>query len=262
LSRRGDDLSRGLDSRRAVVTGAASGIGCATARRLAAEGVAIAALDVNADALGTLVDELQAAGGTAIGLECDVGSEQSVQAAFERAIGALGGIDLVVANAGVQLVGRDAAVHELALADWDETLRVNLTGMFLTCKHGVRALLRNPGGAMVLTGSPTGIYGMEIGAHAYSASKGGVHGLARVMAAEYAASGIRVNVVVPGFISTPLNEPLLANREAVDELMASIPMRRAGEPAEVAAMITHLVSSDASYATGGLFTVDGGLTAI
>jgi NAD(P)-dependent dehydrogenase (short-subunit alcohol dehydrogenase family) len=134
--------------------------------------------------------------------------------------------------------------------------------MFLTCKHGVRALLQNSGGAMVLTGSPTAIYGMEIGAHAYSASKGGVHGLARVMAAEYATSGIRVNVVVPGLIDTPLNEPLLATQEAVDEFMATIPMRRAGEPDEVAAMITYLVSGDASYATGGLFTVDGGLTAI
>lgn len=252
---------RRFEGKRAVVTGAASGIGRATATRLAAEGAAVAVVDVNREGLDQVANEIRAAGGSALAVRADVGSETDVAKAFARCAEEWSGIDVVVANAGIEL-GDDAAVHALDIAVWERTLRSNLTGMFLTCKYGVRLLLEGGGGAVVLTGSPNGIYGMEVGCHAYSASKGGVHGLARVMANEYARQGIRVNVIIPGFIRTPLNQQTLQDPALMGEATGDIPMRRAGEPEEIAAAIAFLASSDASYAVGTMLTIDGGLTAI
>ena len=142
-------------------------------------------------------------------------------------------------------------------------MSVNLTGMFLTARETVRAMLLGPGGgSIVFIGSPTGIFGMELGMHAYSASKGGVHALARVMAHEYAADGIRVNVIVPGCIRTGLNERHLAAPGAVDAIQTKIPLGRIGEPDDVAGLAAWLGSEDSCYATGGIFTIDGGLTAV
>lgn len=243
-----------LDGKRALVTGGASGIGRAAAQRLRAEGARVAVLDLDLDGARDVAD---------VAIAADVADEASVAAAVAEAARALGGLDTIVANAGIELHDVDAAVHELDVAVWQRTLDVNLTGMFLTCKHAVRVLLQGGGPSTItMIGSPTGVYGVELGCHAYSASKGGVHGLARVMANEYAARGIRVNVVVPGLIDTPMNAEFLASDEGTADVDATIPLRRPGRPEEVAAMICFLASDDASYAVGGLFTVDGGLTAI
>jgi NAD(P)-dependent dehydrogenase (short-subunit alcohol dehydrogenase family) len=141
-------------------------------------------------------------------------------------------------------------------------ININLTGTFLTCKHAVRTMIETSrGGSIVLTGSPTGIYGMALGQHAYSASKAGCHGLVRVMAAEYASENIRVNCVIPGFIDTPINERLLDDTQRLNRLVEKIPLRRAGSSDEVAGMYAWLASGDSSYVTGAFFYVDGGLTA-
>jgi NAD(P)-dependent dehydrogenase (short-subunit alcohol dehydrogenase family) len=151
--------------------------------------------------------------------------------------------------------------HELEAAVWRRTVDVNLTGAFLTCKHALRAMLaQGGGGSLVLTGSPTGLLGCAPGFSAYSASKAGVHGLMRVLAADYAGEGIRVNAVVPGFTDTPLVVGI--DPEDRVRLLASIPLGRQGAAEEVASMMVFLASDESRYCTGGFYMVDGGLTSV
>jgi NAD(P)-dependent dehydrogenase (short-subunit alcohol dehydrogenase family) len=248
-----------LRGRAAVVTGAASGIGRACAHRLAAEGARVACLDRDADALAALAEELP---DVIVPLACDVADDSEVSAAFAAVERELGELHAAVLAAGVYRAD-DSAVHTLTLDAWNSTVSVNLTGMFLTARAAIRAMLPSGHGkSVVFIGSPTGMFGMELGMHAYSASKGGVHGLARVMAHEYATAGIRVNVVVPGCIRTGLNATHLADQAVHDAITARIPMGLVGEPEDIAAIATWLSSDEAGYATGGIFTIDGGLTAV
>jgi NAD(P)-dependent dehydrogenase (short-subunit alcohol dehydrogenase family) len=145
---------------------------------------------------------------------------------------------------------------------WRATLEVNLTGAFLTAKHGVRALLERGGGAVVFVGSPAGAYGIAPGLDAYSASKAGVTGLVRVMAADYAREGVRVNGVFPGITETPMNHWWMDDPAARADMAARIPLGRPARAEEVAAVVAFLASAEASYVTGAIWAVDGGLTAI
>jgi len=233
---------------RALVTGAASGIGRATAERLLADGAKVASVDIAPDAPG-------------LAIVADVSDEPAVEEAFARARADLGGLDAVVANAAIQLVGEDERADRLDADVWRRTIDVNLTGVFLTAKHGARALLDNGGGAIVCTGSPAGHYGIAAGLDAYSASKAGVFGLVRVMAIDYAADGIRVNAVFPGVTETPMNDWWMSDAPQRAELEASIPLGRAARPDEIANVIVFLLSDEAGYVTGAAWTVDGGLTA-
>jgi NAD(P)-dependent dehydrogenase (short-subunit alcohol dehydrogenase family) len=252
-----------LAGKRAFITGAASGIGRATAIRFAEEGARVALADRQADKLDVIAAEISAAGGDAMALTTDVSVEGQVAAAVARAVERFGGLDIVIGVAGIELYAAgDTKVHDLELAVWQRTLDTNLTGMFLTLKHGIGALLKSGGGSVVVTGSPTGLAGFAAGETAYSASKSGVHALARVAANDYASQGIRVNIVVPGFIDTPINDPLMSDKRAVAAISGAIPMRRPGRPEEVAGMYVWLCSDDASYATGGFYMVDGGQTAV
>ncbi len=251
------------EGKRILITGAASGIGRATAQRFAGDGARVALLDVNGEQLRTTVAALNVSQDDILELQADVGDEDEVKAAFDAASEKWGGLDVVVAGAGIELERKgDNRVDLLELEVWDRIIRTNLTGMFLTCKYATKALLNVGGGSMIVIGSPTGLYGFAAGEHAYSSSKAGCHGLARAMANELAPLGIRVNVVVPGFIDTPLNAELLADPASRADAESAIPMGRPGAPSEVAAMIAWLASDEASYSAGAYFFVDGGQTCI
>jgi NAD(P)-dependent dehydrogenase (short-subunit alcohol dehydrogenase family) len=247
-----------LAGKRALVTGGGSGIGRATAVRFAGEGARVAVLDRDEAAARTTVEALE----DGLALPADVTDEAQVAAAVDTVVAAWGGLDVVVANAAVQLFGEDARAHELALDVWERTLAVNLTGAFLTCKHGIRAMLASGGGSVIVTGSPTGLFGLSPGFDAYSASKAGAMGLARVLATDYAPDGIRVNVAVPGFTETPLVRTIFEQPEEVARRAERIPLRRPGQPEDLTGLMVFLASDDSAYATGGIFTVDGGITAI
>jgi NAD(P)-dependent dehydrogenase (short-subunit alcohol dehydrogenase family) len=248
-----------LAGKRALVTGAASGIGKAIAKRFHEEGAAVALLDRNEEALQELQSTLGEGPKTSLHL-VDVSVEPQVATAFDQASTALGGLDTVVANAGVQLFGRDAPVDELDLDAWQLTIDVNLTGMFLTCKYGVKELLRTGAGAVICLGSPTGLRGTASRFHAYSTCKAASFGLARVMAADYAPRGIRVNTLVPGFTDTPLVSAIMDDDEARHKILRRVPMGRPGRPEEVAAVAVFLASDEASYVTGATYIADGGET--
>jgi 3-oxoacyl-[acyl-carrier protein] reductase len=256
-------VSGRLAGRRILVTGAGSGIGEATAIHLARDGASVGLVGRTASKLETVATAIDANGGTALVLPADVRDEAAITAAVDRVVDAWGGLDACVAVAGIEpWDSGDASVDRLDLAVWREVIDINLTGMFLTCKHAVRAMLASGGGALIVTGSPTGLYGSALGQHAYSASKAGCHGLARVMANEYAGRGIRVNCVIPGFIDTPITRGVFSDPAWLQRLTAGIPAGRAGSAAEVAALNAWLCSDEASYVVGAQMVVDGGMTAI
>jgi NAD(P)-dependent dehydrogenase (short-subunit alcohol dehydrogenase family) len=251
-----------IAGKRAIITGAGNGMGRAAALRFASEGARVGLIDINRPAVEAVAMEITAAGGEALPLIADVTDEEQVARAVDLAVERWGGLDIVVSNAGIELVGQDARVHELSREVWDRTISVNLTGMFLTCKHGIRALLASGGGSVVCTASPTGLYGCAPGYAAYSASKAGVYGLTRVMASDYARLGIRVNAVIPGFTNTPMTKYFMENDEERKNLERTIPLGRPGEPEEVAAVMLFLASDEAAYVTGAAWAADGGMTAI
>ncbi len=251
-----------IAGKRAIITGAGNGMGRAAALLFAREGAKVGLIDIQRSAVEAAAAEIAAAGGEALPLRADVTDEDQVERAVDLAVERWGGLDIVVANAGIELVGQDARVHELSREVWERTISVNLTGMFLTCKHGIRALLACGGGSVVCTASPTGLYGCAPGYTAYSASKGGVYGLMRVMASDYARLGIRVNAVIPGFTQTPMTKYFMENDEERENLVRTIPLGRPGEPEEVAAVMLFLASDEAAYVTGAAWAADGGMTAI
>lgn len=254
---------RGLKGKVAAVTGAGSGIGEAAAMRLAEEGCKVAVLDWNEASGQAAAEAIRAAGGEALSVQTDVSQETDVEAAFAAVVDRFGRLDILVSNAGIFSAERDSKVDSLQKTVWDEIVGVNLTGMYLACKYGIAAIKRTAGrGAVVLTGSPTGMSGCTPANVAYGSSKGGVHGLSRVMAVDHAPEGIRVNVVVPGFTLTPIVRELVADPKVYEWQVQNIPLRRGAEPNEIAGAVAFLASDDASYMTGSFMFVDGGLTAI
>jgi NAD(P)-dependent dehydrogenase (short-subunit alcohol dehydrogenase family) len=255
-------VNQRLQGKRAIVTGGGSGIGRGAAIKLAEEGAGVAVLDVNLEAAEQVVSGIVDAGGNAIAFRVNVADEMQVESTIIEAEKTLGGLDTVIANAGIMLFGRDTVVTELDLATWQQCIDVNLTGMFLTCKHGLRALQRNGSGSVVITASPTGTHGCAPTFTAYSTSKAGTLGLMRILAVDYVKQNIRVNAVLPGTTNSPLVRTLMANPATRAEFLGKIPMARAADAGEIANVIAFLASEEASYVTGAAWYADGGLTAI
>jgi NAD(P)-dependent dehydrogenase (short-subunit alcohol dehydrogenase family) len=252
-----------LDGKVALITGAGSGIGAATARRMATEGAAVALVGRTPATVQVVAGEVEAAGGRALALPADVAVAEQIEAAVDQTMSRFGQVDIVVANAAIQLHRRDQPLHDLPEDAWDETHDINLRGAYLTCRAGLRPMLaRQAGGSLVIVSSVTALAGLAPQNPAYTASKGGLLALGRALAVQYAAAGIRVNVVCPGALEAPPDVEHLADPAARERRLASqIPLGRLGRFAEIAPMIVFLASDDARYATGGVFVVDGGLTA-
>ena len=248
-----------LEGKTALITGAGTGIGLGVAQRFAREGARVVIADRDADAAAKAVTKI---GDSARAAVMDISDEESVAAAFADLEAAGWAPDVVVANAGVQLFGQDAPAGDLDLDVWRRTIDINLTGTFLTVKHAVRAMLMHDGGSIILTGSPTGINGEGKDFTAYSASKAGIHGLARTVAAAYAGRGIRVNTVVPGYTETSLVTTISSDPDARAAIIGRIPLGRAGTPDDVAGIMVYLASDDGAFATGATFQVDGGMTSL
>ncbi|HEY7439888.1 MAG TPA: SDR family NAD(P)-dependent oxidoreductase [Acidimicrobiia bacterium] len=242
-------------NRVAVVTGAGSGLGKATAKLLAAEGAKVAALDLAADTAETTVKEIEAAGGTARAYGVDVTDPASVEQAVRSVASDLGRPQLLVNSAGI---GGFARTEEETPDHWGAIISVNLTGTFLVCRYALPQLL-DGGGVIVNVASNAGIMGQPFSA-AYCASKGGVINLTRALAVEYVDRGVRVNCVAPGGMRTPLTKGFrLPEGASVDLLRPVMSKLGVSEPEEVANCIAYIASDDARYMVGSVVSIDGGL---
>jgi NAD(P)-dependent dehydrogenase (short-subunit alcohol dehydrogenase family) len=241
-----------------LVTGAASGIGRASAVRLAAEGASVVVADLQAAREGgeRTVRMIKDVGGEAAFVACDVARAEDNEALVARVVERFGRLDFAHNNAGIG--GGHARLADIDDAHFDRVIAVNLRGVFLGMKHQIRQMLANGGGAIVNTASNAGLRGVHL-LGAYAASKHGVVGLTRNAAVEYAEDGIRVNAVCPGAIMTPLARRSTPERRA--EIMRPQAMKRFGEPEEVAAAVAWLFSDDASFVTGVALPVDAGSVA-
>jgi NAD(P)-dependent dehydrogenase (short-subunit alcohol dehydrogenase family) len=247
---------RGLADRVAVITGAGSGIGLATARRLAAEGARIVAVDVD-----------EAAGKSAAGetgglfVRADVSAEEDVRRIYATAHETYGRVDIAFNNAGISPAA-DESVLTTDLDTWDRVQQVNLTSVFLCCKHAIGYMRRQGRGSVINTASFVAVMGSATSQISYTASKGGVLALSRELGVQFAREGIRVNALCPGPVNTPLLRELFAqDPERAARRLVHVPMGRFAEADEIAAAAAFLASDDASFITASCFLVDGGISA-
>lgn len=242
-----------LKDRVALITGAGRGIGAATARRFAAEGAIVVVNDLDLSGVTQLVKEIEAAGGRALAVEGSVTDRQAVEAMVEKTLNAFGRLDILVNNAGVT---RDALLAKMTDEQWDTVIDVNLKGTFLCCRAVVPAMIEQKHGCITTTAS-IGALG-NIGQANYAASKSGIIGLTKTLALELARYNIRVNCVSPGATETQMTAGIPENIRTA--LVGKIPLRRFATPEEIANVHLFLVSDEASYITGQVIFVDGGIS--
>jgi NAD(P)-dependent dehydrogenase (short-subunit alcohol dehydrogenase family) len=244
-----------LQDRVAVITGAGSGIGLATARRFAAEGAVVICADVSEEA-GT-------AAATEIGghfVRVDVGDEDSVRELFDGTAERFGRVDIAFNNAGISPPDDDS-ILTTGLDAWERVLRVNTTSVFFGCKYAIPHMQRQGKGSIINTASFVALMGAATSQIAYTASKGGVLAMTRELGVQFAREGIRVNALCPGPVATPLLIELFAkDPERAARRLVHVPMGRFAEPSEIAAAVAFLASDDASFMTASQFVVDGGIT--
>jgi len=243
-----------LDNKVAIITGAASGIGLATAHRFASEGAKVVVADL-ADAEGeALASEL---GGTYV--HVNVADEASVQAMYAKVVEVYGGVDVLFNNAGISPADDDS-ILTTELDAWKRVQDVNLTSVYLCCKYGIPLLLERGGGSIINTASFVAVLGSATSQVSYTASKGGVLAMSRELGVQFARQGIRVNALCPGPVNTPLLRELFAkDPERAARRLIHVPMGRFAEPDEIAKAVVFLASDDSSFITASTFLVDGGI---
>jgi len=247
---------RGLRDRVAVITGAGSGIGLAAATRLAAEGAVIVAVDID-EAAGKAAAE-QAGG---LFVQADVSDEEDVRRIYATAQEAYGSVDIAFNNAGIS-PPEDDSILTTDLDTWQRVQRVNLTSVYLCCKHAIGHMRRQHRGSVINTASFVSVMGSATSQISYTASKGGVLALSRELGVQFAREGIRVNALCPGPVNTPLLQELFAtDPERAARRLVHVPVGRFAEPEEIAAAVAFLASDDASFITASCFLVDGGISA-
>lgn len=246
-----------LSGKVAVVTGAAAGLGAASARALAAHGATVALLDVDVDQASALAETLPT---ETIALRCDVSDAEEVQRVFNQIGAELGHIDALHNNAGVSYTGRgDAPPDELELSMWQHVLGVNLTGTFLCTKYALPLMTDRPSGASVI--NTASIAGPVLGAQvtAYAASKGGVVAMTRCLTVTHGSRGIRANVICPGSMDTNMASALKASPDLRDRFISQVPLQRQGLPEDIGGLVVFLASDASAYFSGNVLVLDGGL---
>ena len=244
-----------LSGRVALVTGAGRGIGFAIAKCLAGAGAKVACVDIDETILNEAVETLKAGGGEAVALACDVSDGEQVTGVVKSTVETFGGLDILVNNAGIT---RDGLIMRMKDEQWDQVLAINLRGTFLFIRAATRPLMKSSAGRIINIASVCGLAGNP-GQANYSASKAGVIGLTRTVAGELASRGVTVNAIAPGFIQTEMTNKLdEKQRAAIEE---RIPLSRLGVPQDVGETILFLAGDAASYITGQVIAIDGGMTA-
>ena len=249
-----------LKGKRCIVTGGGSGIGRASALRLAAEGAAVLVVGrsrENTEETARLIGEV---GGQAIAMVADATREADVEAMVLRCVAELGGLEVFFANAGTP--GSNATMLEQTVDEWNEVWRVNVISCMLAVKHAGRHMVAQGGGSIILTSSAASLRA-NAGAISYSASKAAVNSLARTAANALGGQGVRVNAILPGLVQTPMTRKVFdyaRERGKEDRIGHMTPLQRAGQPHEIAAMAAFLASDDASFVTGQCYAVDGGVS--
>jgi NAD(P)-dependent dehydrogenase (short-subunit alcohol dehydrogenase family) len=244
-----------LQDRVAVITGAGSGIGLATARRFAAEGAKVIAVDISEEAGKAVAEEV---GGEFVA--CDVSDGESVRALFDGVAERHGRVDIAFNNAGISPPDDDS-ILVTGIEAWERVLKVNTTSVFFCCKYAIPHMRRQGKGSIINTASFVALLGAATSQIAYTASKGGVLAMTRELGVQFAREGIRINALCPGPVATPLLMDLFAaDPERAARRLVHVPMGRFAEPAEIAAAVAFLASDDASFMTASQFVVDGGIT--
>jgi NAD(P)-dependent dehydrogenase (short-subunit alcohol dehydrogenase family) len=244
-----------LDGKVAVITGAASGIGRASARRFAAEGAHVVVADLDADGGTALAEEIDGQF-----VRADVTDAGDVQGMYGAAIERFGGLDVLFNNAGISPPDDDS-ILETELDAWRRVQEVNLTSVYLCCRYGIPHLLSRGGGSVINTASFVAVMGAATSQISYTASKGGVLAMSRELGVQFARQGVRVNALCPGPVNTPLLQELFASDpERAARRLVHVPMGRFAEPEEIAAAAAFLASDDASFVTASTFLVDGGIS--
>ncbi len=250
-------MDKRLDNKAALVTGASSGIGQATAIRLGKEGAAVGVgYRSDEDGAQEAVREIGEAGGRAVAIQGDISKEDDAKRMVREAIEAFGDLDVLVNNAGLQT---ESPFLEMSLEDWQKVISVDLTGTFLISREAIGHMVENGGGVLVNMSSVHQRIPWPNFAH-YATAKGGMKLLTETLALEFASRGVRVNAVAPGAIETPINAEKFEDPEQRKEVEAMIPWDRVGQPEEIAACVAFLASDEASYVTGHTLFVDGGMS--